>query len=86
MEFSTLSIIGLLAELLLVTAQLPQIHKSFKTKSTKDLSLLTIISVTLGIVLWITYGLLKPDPVIVIANGLSLTTFLVVLYAKIKFS
>ncbi len=86
MKFSLLSIVGLLAEVLLIISQLPQIYKSFKTKSTKDLSLATISLVTAGIVLWVIYGLLKPDPVIVIANAMSLVAFGAILYAKIKFS
>lgn len=86
MEFSAVSIVGLLAELLLIVSQIPQIYKSFKTKSTEDLSLLTILCVIFGIILWVVYGLLKPDPVIVIANSVSLIAFGTVLYAKIKFS
>ncbi|MGZ6004571.1 MAG: SemiSWEET family sugar transporter [Candidatus Saccharimonadales bacterium] len=83
---SLVTVIGISAESLLIISQLPQIYKSFKTKSTKDLSLLTILCVLAGLVLWLAYGLLKPDFVIVSANGLSLLTFGVVLYAKLKFS
>jgi MtN3 and saliva related transmembrane protein len=86
MELTSLSIVGLSAEVLLIISQIPQIYKSYKTKSTKDLSLLTIVAVIIGIVLWIVYGLMKPDMTIVIANGLSLATFSIVLYAKLKFS
>ncbi len=86
MELTSLSIVGLLAEVLLIVSQIPQIYKSYKTKSTKDLSLLTIVAVIIGIVLWIVYGLMKPDMTIVIANGLSLATFSIVFYAKLKFS
>jgi MtN3 and saliva related transmembrane protein len=86
MEFTPVSIVGLSAELLLIISQLPQIYKSFKTKSTEDLSLATILCMVTGIILWIIYGLLKPDSVIVIANGVSLIAFGTVLYAKIKFS
>lgn len=86
MEFTSVSIVGLLAELLLIISQIPQIYKSFNTKSTEDLSLATIVCMVAGITLWIIYGLLKPDSVIVIANGLSLIAFGTVLYAKIKFS
>lgn len=77
---------GLGAEVLLIISQIPQIYKSFKTKSTDDLSLATIILVLMGIGMWIVYGILKPDGTIVIANLLSLIAFSFILYAKIKFS
>jgi MtN3 and saliva related transmembrane protein len=86
MHRTLIDIVGLLAEVVLIVAQLPQIYKSFKTKSTGDLSLLTISAVIIGLILWIIYGLAKPDYVIVIANVASLLTFGIVLYAKIKFS
>ena len=86
MHFTAISIVGLFAELLLIISQIPQIYKSFKTKSTEDLSLASIICVVAGIVLWVIYGLIKPDSVIVIANGVSLIAFGTVLYTKIKFS
>ena len=86
MSFNIVSVVGLAAEVLLIISQIPQIHKSYKTKSTEDLSLLTIVCVMAGLVLWMAYGLLKPDAVIVIANILSFGMFALVLYAKIKFS
>lgn len=86
MHTSLISVVGLLAEFVLIVSQIPQIYKCFKTKKASDLSLLTIISVIVGLFLWIAYGLLKPDMVIVIANLASLLAFGVTLYAKIKFS
>jgi MtN3 and saliva related transmembrane protein len=86
MHRTLIDVVGLLAESVLIVAQLPQIYKSFKTKSTGDLSLLTISAVMIGLILWIIYGITKPDYVIVIANIASLLIFCVVLYAKIKFS
>lgn len=83
---TSISILGLAAELLIIVAQIPQIYKSFKTKSTDDLSALTIVCVLLGLSMWLAYGLLKPDGIIVIANAASVAMFAVVLYAKIKFS
>lgn len=81
-----ISVLGLAAEGLIIVAQVPQIYKSFKTKSTEDLSALAIICVLLGFCMWLAYGLLKPDSVIVIANAVSIVMFAVVLYAKLKFS
>ena len=83
---NAISVLGLGAEALIVVAQIPQIHKSFKTRRTDDISGLTIVCAILGFCLWLLYGFLKPDGVIVIANGVSIVMFTLVLYAKIRFS
>ncbi|HUD05842.1 MAG TPA: SemiSWEET family transporter [Candidatus Saccharimonadales bacterium] len=86
MHKNLIDAVGLLAEFVLIMSQIPQIYRAFKLKETRDLSLLTIFAVIIGLSLWVVYGLVKPDFVIVIANVASLLTFCVVLYAKIKFS
>jgi uncharacterized protein with PQ loop repeat len=55
---------------------IPHILKMIKTKSSKDQSLLGIIGVAAGIVCWIIYGLVAPDPTIVWCNLIMLTTYL----------
>ena len=56
----------------------PQIRKSLKTKKTDDVSKWLIISLIGGLSLWIFYGILKGDIIIVVANaiGVSLNIFL----------
>lgn len=86
MHFTIVTFVGLLAELLLIISQIPQIYKSFKTKSTEDLSLASIVCIISGILLWTISGLLKKEYVIIVSNIASLLVFSIVLYAKIKFS
>ena len=56
----------------------PQIRKSLKSKKTDDVSKWLIISLIGGLSLWIFYGILKGDIIIVLANaiGVSLNLFL----------
>ena len=56
----------------------PQIRKSVKSKKTDDVSKWLIISLIGGLSLWIFYGILKGDIIIVVANaiGVSLNLFL----------
>ncbi len=56
----------------------PQIRKSLKSKKTDDVSKWLIISLIGGLSLWIFYGILKGDIIIVVANaiGVSLNLFL----------
>ena len=56
----------------------PQIRKSLKSKKSDDVSKWLIISLIGGLSLWIFYGILKGDIIIVVANaiGVSLNLFL----------
>ena len=48
----------------------PQIRKSVKSKKTDDVSKWLIISLIGGLSLWIFYGILKGDIIIVVANAI----------------
>jgi MtN3 and saliva related transmembrane protein len=48
---------------------IPQVRKAWPRGSTKDLSLHMLAVLTTGLMLWIGYGLLKADWVIVAANS-----------------
>ena len=54
----------------------PQLKKCWETGESGDLSLLMFSVLTIGIALWIFYGFLKSDPVIIIANSISFTLLL----------
>lgn len=73
--------IGLLAAALTSLSYLPQVRKAFPRGATKDLSVKTLSVLASGLALWVVYGLLKGDSVIVIANvvGLSLVGILLTL-------
>lgn len=61
----------------------PQLKKAWITGQTDDLSLKTLMLFGLGLVLWITYGFLQRDLVIILANGISLLILTVILYLKL---
>ena len=48
----------------------PQVWASFKTKKTRDLSLMGIIIGMLNGISWVVYGLLKGDPFIWVTNAI----------------
>jgi len=64
----------------------PQIIKSFKTKSIKDVSELTLFQICAGSTLWIVYGIHLKDFIIIIANVVTLITLtaLLVLYVRYR--
>jgi MtN3 and saliva related transmembrane protein len=61
--------IGAGAAVLTSLSYIPQVQKAWPRGSTSDLSLKMLVALTLGLVLWIGYGLLRGDWVIVVANS-----------------
>lgn len=83
------TIIGLGAATLTMFSFIPQIIKVVKTKSAKDVSLITLFQLSFGVSLWIIYGLHLKDPIIILANSVTLSSLVVLLilyfnYARIK--
>jgi len=66
------TVIGLIAAACTTFAYVPQAVKTIKTKDTKSLSLIMYVIMTIGIVLWLFYGVLKNDLPIIIANTITL--------------
>lgn len=73
------TIIGSTAACLTMFAFIPQIFKALKTKSVKDVSLVTLFQLSLGVLLWITYGIHLKDIIIITANSITLFSLMVLL-------
>lgn len=69
MTFTTL--IGLVAALCTTASYFPQLKKCWETRSAGDLSLKMFGVLAFGIALWVLYGFLQNDIIIVIANAVS---------------
>jgi MtN3 and saliva related transmembrane protein len=76
--------IGFLAGLLATAAFVPQVVRAWKTRSTRDLSLVTIVAFTAGVSLWILYGVLIHSLPVVIWNVVTLGLNLGILAAKLR--
>jgi MtN3 and saliva related transmembrane protein len=76
--------IGACAALLTSLSYIPQVQKAWPRGSTKDLSLHMLVVLTTGLLLWIGYGLLKSDWVIIVANSVGATLSASVLAFKIR--
>lgn len=81
-----ISVVGIFATIFTLWSTVPQIRKSLRTKKTDDVSKWLIISLITGLSLWVVYGILKADIVIIGANsiGVSLNIFLLLL--KLRYS
>lgn len=77
--------LGYFAGTLVVISLLPQAIKSWKTKSTKDISLLRYIVYITGLILWIIYAIIIHNNPVAIMNSVGLVLASSILYLKIKY-
>ena len=63
------SLVGFGAGTLCTLAYLPQALHSFRTKSVRDISLIMLVSLNVGLVLWVAYGFLIRSLPIILPNA-----------------
>ncbi len=80
-----LTILGLVAAALTTFSFLPQLLKTWRTKSAKDVSYIMLICFNIGIFLWLIYGLYLSALPIILANGMTLIFNLIILWLKIRY-
>lgn len=64
----------------------PQILKSLRTRSVKDISLITLLQLSMGVSLWIAYGVYLRDAIIIMANIITLASLLFILFLYFFYS
>ena len=76
---------GYVAGALTVGSFLPQVIRAWRTKQTKDLSVLTFVLLITAGALWITYGVLESDRPVIITNGGMVALNCAILVAKLRY-
>ena len=76
--------VGAAAAFLSSLSYVPQVRKAWPRGSTTDLSLTMLLVLTCGLSLWIVYGVMCGDWVIVAANGVGASLTGLVLTFKIR--
>jgi MtN3 and saliva related transmembrane protein len=84
-KMTSIDLVGYIAATLTTAAFLPQVWKVWKSKSTKDLALPTLLSFIAGVAMWLVYGLLVQSTPIVIANIVTLVLNLMILRFKLRY-
>lgn len=79
------TLIGLAAGFCTTIAFLPQVIKTWKSRSAKDLSLGMYTIFCTGVALWLAYGLLISDLPIILTNMATLILALSILFFKLTF-
>jgi MtN3 and saliva related transmembrane protein len=82
---SGIEIMGIIAGGLTTTSLVPQVIKTYKSRSAEDLSLKMFSLFSLGVLLWLIYGFINKDLPIILANGFTLMLALTLLFFKFRF-
>ena len=81
----TTELIGYLAAALTTVSFIPQVVQIWRSKHTKDISLGMYSIFTLGIAVWLAYGILLGSAPIIIANCITIVLAGSVLMMKLKY-
>ena len=77
--------IGYAAGILTTLAFLPQALKVFRSKQTRDISLLWTVLMIAGVFLWLCYGYANRSLPMMIANSITLLLLMVIFIFKLRF-
>ena len=79
-------ILGYTAGFITSLTFLPQVIKTWKEKSARDISLMMFIIAALNESLWIVYGILLNNMVIILTNVTVLTMALIMIFFKLRYN
>jgi MtN3 and saliva related transmembrane protein len=82
---SFVSLVGFGAGTLCTLAYLPQALHSFRTKSVRDISLVMLVSLNVGLVLWVAYGFLIHSLPIILPNAVTFFLAFPLLIMKLRY-
>jgi MtN3 and saliva related transmembrane protein len=77
--------IGLLAAVLTTSANVPQVIKTYRARSGEGLSARMLLTLASGLALWFTYGVLRKDLSLILANAAALGLTLTLLWLKRRY-
>lgn len=79
------TMIGLIAGFLTSVASVPQVIKTYKSRHVRDLSIWQPLLLSVGVALWLIYGMLIRDIPLILANVTPLVCNLALTVMKLKF-
>jgi|SRR3974377_41977 len=85
-SMSFVSLVGFAAGTLCTLAYLPQALHSFRTKSVSDISLVMLVSLNIGLLLWVAYGVMIRSLPLILPNVVTFLLAFPLLVMKLRFS
>jgi MtN3 and saliva related transmembrane protein len=79
------TIVGFMAGLATTAANLPQVWKTYRSKSGEGLSFRMLLGLALGVGLWIVYGMMNKSLPLIVTNAVVLLLILSLIAMKLKF-
>ena len=83
---TSLDILGLVAACFTTSSFVPQVWRTWRTRDVSGISLATYVVITIGLALWLLYGLLRDDIPLVVANSIMVVLTAAISAMKIAFS
>lgn len=80
-----IQVLGLAAGSLTTMSFLPQVIKTWRSRSAKDLSLVMFSLFCVGVVLWLIYGIIVKDIPVMVANFVTFLLAATLLFFKLRF-
>lgn len=80
-----IELIGSLAAIITTMCWVPQIIKIVRHRDTASISLVTNVSLALGVLLWLLYGVMISSWPVMIANAMTLLLILTILWLKLRY-
>ena len=78
-------LIGVTAGILVLSSFIPQLHKAYKTKRMIDVSIYLMALISSGMFLWVIYGIIRRDPVIIGTNAAGFVLNIILVILKLKY-
>jgi len=75
-------LIGTLAATLTTLSFLPQVAKTWQTRSAADFSWIWLVAFAAGLALWLVYGIALVSLPLIAANGITLSLVLLITFVK----
>ncbi|UOB16272.1 SemiSWEET family sugar transporter [Abyssalbus ytuae] len=85
MNFNPVEILGLIAAVFTTSAFLPQVYKTWRSRSAKNLSLTMYLVFFTGVMMWMVYGFLIDSLAVILANIVTGFLTLILIYFKIRY-
>ncbi len=78
-------LIGITAGILVLSSFIPQLHKAYKTKRMLDVSIYLMALIASGMFLWVIYGIIRRDPVIIGTNAAGFILNIILIILKLRY-
>ncbi|HEV7781268.1 MAG TPA: SemiSWEET transporter [Chitinophagaceae bacterium] len=79
------TVFGVIAGILTGVSLLPQLIKILREKKVENVSVWMLLILVVGLGLWVAYGILKKDPIIVITNSFSFLVNVIILILRFRY-